>query len=239
MSYYTYPIGGNDSFANVNDYSENLPFLNVSDARFDTLTVQTLNSGSVAPTGINLTLAGNLVVNGTSTLNNSLTVNSNITASGSITAGNIIISPGTLSVSGVSTDVINCNSILSVIGDASVLSGTLTTDDIYMNNGFQIKNTPSDGTNYTNDWGTSDGVICSSLSTAVSSLVSFTSPFSGIPQVLLTPLDGTQSTAKLVLSVTSLTSSGFTWTVYNTDSSATTANWTVQYFAIGPAIGPA
>jgi len=230
---YTYSIGGNDSFANVNDYSENLPFLNVSDAKFDTLTVQTLNSGSVTPYGTNLTLAGNLVVNGTSTLNNSLTVNSNITASGSITAGNISISPGTLSVAGVSTDIINCNSILSVIGDASVLSGTLTTDDIYMNNGFQIKNTPSDGTNYTNDWGTSNGVICIGLLTATNT-VTFTSPFSGIPQVLLTPLDGTQSTAKLVLSVTTLTSSGFTWTVYNTDSSAATANWTVQYFAIGP-----
>ena len=228
---YASAINGNDSFANINDFSENLPFLNVSDARVDTLTVETLVSST--PTFTTLTVEGTLTVNGVSTFNNTVGVNSNVDVTGLITAGNIYVPVGTLTTNGISTNALNVET-LSCIGDSSFAGGTITVDDIYMANGFQIADTPSDGTNYRNDWGTSSGVICGSLSTVVSSLVSFTSAFSAIPQVLLTPLDGTQSTAKLVLSVTSLTSSGFTWTVYNTDSSATTANWKVQYYAVGP-----
>ena len=227
---YASAINGNDSFANINDFSENLPFLNVSDARVDTLTVETLVSST--PTFTTLTVEGTLTVNGVSTFNNTVGVNSNVDVTGLITAGNIYVPVGTLTTNGISTNALNVET-LSCIGDSSFAGGTITVDDIYMVNGFQIADTPSDGTNYRNDWGTSSGVICIGLITATNT-VTFTSPFSGIPQVLLTPLDGTQSTAKLVLSVTSLTSSGFTWTVYNTDSSATTANWTVQYYAVGP-----
>ena len=273
----SYSIAGNDSFGSISDFADNLPFLNISNAKVDNLTVQTLISDE--PSFNNLTISGNLTVDGVSTLNelivSSLNVDGLLTV-GNLVAGNVDSVNGNIvsllsdealfnnltangavdfqgSFSALSASVvgiINCAS-LSVTGsitgsDGAIITGDVASDTLTltgdanvggvlnMASGFTMANSPAALANTRFDWGAADGVICAASASAAGTAVVFDTAFSAAPNVVISLLSGTQSALRLNVSLTSVSASGFTWNVFNSGASSTTAEWSLQYYVVGP-----